>query len=58
MTGIILEDVSVDFPLYGSHRSLRKVIFERAAGRRSERTIVAAHCARCRCSYARATASA
>jgi ABC-type polysaccharide/polyol phosphate transport system ATPase subunit len=31
MTGIILEDVSVDFPIYGSHRSLRNIIFQRAA---------------------------
>jgi ABC-type polysaccharide/polyol phosphate transport system ATPase subunit len=29
---IALENVFVDFPIYGSHRSLRKVLFDRAAG--------------------------
>lgn len=32
MTSLILEDVSVDFPIYGSQRSLRRVLFERATG--------------------------
>jgi ABC-type polysaccharide/polyol phosphate transport system ATPase subunit len=32
MTALILEDVSVDFPIYGSQRSLRRVLFERATG--------------------------
>ena len=48
MTGLILEDVGVDFPVYGSHRSLRNIIFQRAAagwrgpGRRADRAAVAA----------------
>lgn len=32
MTAIVLDHVSVDFPLYGNRRSLRKVLFERATG--------------------------
>jgi ABC-type polysaccharide/polyol phosphate transport system ATPase subunit len=32
MTSLVLEDVSVDFPIYGSQRSLRRVLFERATG--------------------------
>lgn len=32
MTSLFLEDVSVDFPIYGSQRSLRRVLFERATG--------------------------
>ncbi|MGE0280672.1 MAG: ABC transporter ATP-binding protein [Rhizobiaceae bacterium] len=32
MTSLTLEDVFVEFPLYGSRRSLRKVLFERATG--------------------------
>ena len=32
MTSVILEDVSVDFPIYGSQRNLRRVLFERATG--------------------------
>jgi ABC-type polysaccharide/polyol phosphate transport system ATPase subunit len=32
MTSILLEDVSVDFPIYGAERSVRKVLFERATG--------------------------
>jgi ABC-type polysaccharide/polyol phosphate transport system ATPase subunit len=32
MTSILLEDVSVDFPIYGAERSFRKVLFERATG--------------------------
>ncbi len=32
MTSVVLENVSVDFPVYGAHRSLRRVLFERATG--------------------------
>ncbi len=32
MTSLILENVSVDFPIYGAQRSFRKVLFERATG--------------------------
>jgi ABC-type polysaccharide/polyol phosphate transport system ATPase subunit len=32
MTSIIAEDLRVEFPIYGAHRSLRKVMFERAVG--------------------------
>jgi len=32
MARVTLERVSVEFPIYGSHRSLRKALFERAAG--------------------------
>ena len=32
MTAIILDHVNVDFPIYGSHRSLRKVLLEGATG--------------------------
>jgi ABC-type polysaccharide/polyol phosphate transport system ATPase subunit len=32
MTSVVLENVSVDFPIYGAHRSLRRVLFERATG--------------------------
>src|ERR1700749_2751131 len=32
MTRIVLESARVDFPIYGAQRSLRKAIFERAAG--------------------------
>src|SRR5215213_1292500 len=32
MATMILEDVHVDFPIYGSHRSLRKALFEKATG--------------------------
>lgn len=32
MTAVVLEKVSVDFPIYGSQRSLRKALFERATG--------------------------
>ena len=32
MTSIIAEDLRIEFPIYGAHRSLRKVMFERAVG--------------------------
>lgn len=32
MTSLLVDNVSVDFPIYGSHRSLRKVLFARATG--------------------------
>ena len=32
MTSIIAEDLRIEFPIYGAHRSLRKVVFERAVG--------------------------
>ena len=32
MTALILENVSVDFPIYGSTRSLRRALFSRAIG--------------------------
>lgn len=32
MSTLFLENVSVDFPIYGAQRSLRKVLFERATG--------------------------
>jgi len=32
MTSLLVDKVSVDFPIYGSHRSLRKVLFARATG--------------------------
>ena len=32
MSSLVVENVSVDFPIYGSQRSLRKVLFERATG--------------------------
>ena len=32
MTAVVIEDVRVEFPIYGSQRSLRKVLFERATG--------------------------
>jgi ABC-type polysaccharide/polyol phosphate transport system ATPase subunit len=32
MTKVTLENVRVDFPIYGAQRSLRKAIFQRAAG--------------------------
>jgi ABC-type polysaccharide/polyol phosphate transport system ATPase subunit len=32
MSAIVLEHASVEFPIYGSHRSLRKALFERATG--------------------------
>lgn len=32
MTAVVLENVTVDFPIYGAQRSLRKVLFERATG--------------------------
>jgi ABC-type polysaccharide/polyol phosphate transport system ATPase subunit len=46
---LIVENVSVEFPIYGAHRSLRKALFERATGglivedpRRKDRVIVQA----------------
>lgn len=49
MAAIVLEHVNVSFPVYGSQRSLRRAIFERATGgriqrdqRRSERVVVRA----------------
>jgi ABC-type polysaccharide/polyol phosphate transport system ATPase subunit len=48
MAALILQDVHVDFPIYGSHRSLRKVLFERATGgfiqrgRKQDRVVVKA----------------
>jgi ABC-type polysaccharide/polyol phosphate transport system ATPase subunit len=32
MTTAMLENVSVEFPIYGAHRSLRKALFDRATG--------------------------
>jgi ABC-type polysaccharide/polyol phosphate transport system ATPase subunit len=32
MTSLVLDDVCVDFPIYGSQRSLRRVLFDRATG--------------------------
>jgi ABC-type polysaccharide/polyol phosphate transport system ATPase subunit len=32
MTALVLDDVSVDFPIYGIQRSLRRVLFDRATG--------------------------
>ncbi len=32
MAAVVLDKVSVDFPIYGTHRSLRTVLAERAAG--------------------------
>ena len=32
MTAVILENVSVEFPIYGAHRSLRKALFDHATG--------------------------
>jgi len=32
MTAVVVENVSVDFPIYGAHRALRTAIFNRAAG--------------------------
>jgi len=32
MTSVVVENVRVDFPIYGSRRSLRKALFERATG--------------------------
>ncbi len=32
MARVVLENVHVDFPIYGGHRSLRRVVFERATG--------------------------
>ena len=32
MTALILENVSVDFPIYGAQRSLRRELFDRATG--------------------------
>jgi ABC-type polysaccharide/polyol phosphate transport system ATPase subunit len=32
MTSVIIDNVSVDFPIYGAQRSLRKSLFERATG--------------------------
>jgi ABC-type polysaccharide/polyol phosphate transport system ATPase subunit len=32
MTSVVLENVRVDFPIYGAERSLRKVMFARATG--------------------------
>lgn len=32
MATVVLENVHVDFPIYGGHRSLRRVVFERATG--------------------------
>jgi ABC-type polysaccharide/polyol phosphate transport system ATPase subunit len=32
MSSIVVENVSVDFPIYGAQRSFRKVLFERATG--------------------------
>lgn len=37
MTSLILDNVCVDFPIYGSHRSLRRVLFDRATGAFVER---------------------
>jgi ABC-type polysaccharide/polyol phosphate transport system ATPase subunit len=32
MTSVVVDNVSVDFPVYGARRSLRKALFERATG--------------------------
>jgi ABC-type polysaccharide/polyol phosphate transport system ATPase subunit len=32
MTSLVVEKVNVDFPIYGTRRSLRKALFERATG--------------------------
>jgi len=32
VTKVLLEDVHVDFPIYGAQRNLRKVLFDRATG--------------------------
>jgi ABC-type polysaccharide/polyol phosphate transport system ATPase subunit len=32
MTSVVIDNVSVDFPIYGARRSLRKTLFERATG--------------------------
>jgi ABC-type polysaccharide/polyol phosphate transport system ATPase subunit len=32
MTSLVVDNVSVDFPVYGARRSLRKALFERATG--------------------------
>jgi ABC-type polysaccharide/polyol phosphate transport system ATPase subunit len=32
MTSVVIENVTVDFPIYGTRRSLRKALFERATG--------------------------
>lgn len=32
MARVVLQDVRIDFPIYGAHRSLRKALFEHAAG--------------------------
>ena len=32
MTSLVVQNVTVDFPIYASHRSLRKALFERATG--------------------------
>src|SRR5215471_14908795 len=32
MSSVVVDKVSVDFPIYGAQRSLRKVLFERATG--------------------------
>jgi ABC-type polysaccharide/polyol phosphate transport system ATPase subunit len=32
MSSVVLENVSVDFPIYGAQRSLRKALFARATG--------------------------
>lgn len=37
MTSLVVENVNVDFPIYGSHRSLRKALFARATGGLVER---------------------
>jgi ABC-type polysaccharide/polyol phosphate transport system ATPase subunit len=37
MASVILQDVKVDFPVYGAQRSFRKVLFERATGGRVTR---------------------
>jgi len=37
MTSLILDNVCVDFPIYGSQRSLRRVLFDRATGAFVER---------------------
>lgn len=49
MTQMTIEDVHVDFPIYGQQRSLRKALFERATGgfiqheaRHSQRVVVKA----------------
>src|SRR3954471_23864091 len=32
MSEVVLENVSIDFPIYSAHRSLRKALFNRATG--------------------------